>query len=370
MPPLDETLSASLEAYKRLINRVGCIVWEGDPQTYAFTFVSEEAARVLGYPTQRWVDEPTFWADHIHPEDRARVLGLCQGETTMGRSHEFEYRMVAADGRVVWLKDIVSVITEGGRAVWSQGVMVDITERKALELALEAQNERLRELDVFKRELIGTASHELRTPLASIQGFAELLEDDAPLTPRQRTFVDGIMRSADRLGAMVENLLDVARAESGELALDCREGDMRAVVAGVVESLGPQSRQSGVTLELAPGGPVRLPFDDRRIEQVLLNFLSNALKFTPPGGRVTATIAETPAGARVEVADNGIGLAPAHQARVFEKFFQVDTSSTRPYGGSGLGLAIARLLVTAHGGAIGVTETPGGGSTFWFTLPR
>ncbi|MNS33565.1 Alkaline phosphatase synthesis sensor protein PhoR [compost metagenome] len=366
------TLEESLRHYKDLINAVGCIVWEGDPQSYAFTFVSEQAERILGYPAARWLDEPTFWVDHIHPEDRERVMAFCVGETRAGRCHEFEYRMIASDGREVWLKDVVTVITEGGRAIWSQGIMIDISDRKRLELALQAQNEHLRQLDTLKSALLDTTAHELRTPLTSIKGYTEFLEDEleGPLTAGQREQVAHIQTGIDRLQGIVDKLIDMARWEAGGLRLDKHDVELGPLIRHVVESLAPQAEAAGLAVAAeVPDSGLVLPMDAMRVEQVLTNLIGNAIKFTPPGGRIRVALTPDAGGARVTVADTGIGVDREHHERIFEKFYQVDGSATREHGGAGLGLTVARALVAAHGGRVGVEDGDGGGAVFWFWLP-
>lgn len=126
-------MSADLSALRgltRILEDVGAIVWEGDPQTYAFTYVSPGAERLLGYPAHHWIDDPAFWVNHIHPDDREWVLTFCQECTGRLEEHEFDYRMIAADGRVVWLRDVVRVEGSGGRPVRSVGVMTDVTSLK------------------------------------------------------------------------------------------------------------------------------------------------------------------------------------------------------------------------------------------------
>ena len=137
----EEARRRSEEQFAALIHSVDGIVWEADAETVRFTFVSPRAERLLGYPTARWIDEPAFWVDHIHPDDRERASGYCRQCTREKRDHEFEYRMLAADGRVVWLRDIVTVVVENGRAVMLRGIMVDITAHKAAETRLREQAE-------------------------------------------------------------------------------------------------------------------------------------------------------------------------------------------------------------------------------------
>ncbi len=149
-----EASGESGERFETLLESVDGIVWEGDPATLRFTFVSAQAERLLGYPRRRWLDEPTFWVDHLHPDDRDWAVDLCVRATAAGKAHDFEYRMLAADGRVVWLRDLVSVETADGRPVKSRGVMVDITERKRGEEALRASEERYREVVESQTDLV------------------------------------------------------------------------------------------------------------------------------------------------------------------------------------------------------------------------
>jgi signal transduction histidine kinase len=248
----------------------------------------------------------------------------------------------------------------------------DITERKRLEQHLRWQNERLQELDRLKSAFVGSVSHELRTPLTAIKGYAEFLEDGigGELPTQQQAFVGEILQGAARLERLVDDLLDFARLESGAFKLVLAEADLVSKVRAIAHALKPQALEGAITLTLdVPDTPVPLRMDAGRIEQVLNNLVGNALKFTPPGGRVTVSVRPGAEAVRVEVADTGDGIAPAHLPHLFDRFYQVDNTSTRRVGGAGLGLTISKALVEAHGGTIGVETTPGKGSTFWFTLP-
>jgi len=138
----ESALSSSKAQYRQLIDSVECIVWEVDPHTFAFRFVSHRAEDILGFPVQRWLDEPTFWADHLHPDDREWAIEFCVAATREKRDHIFEYRMIAADGRIVWLRDLVTVVIEGGEVNSLRGLMVDVTERKNTEIALATSEKR------------------------------------------------------------------------------------------------------------------------------------------------------------------------------------------------------------------------------------
>lgn len=243
-------------------------------------------------------------------------------------------------------------------------------QAKVAELA-EA-NRRLTELERLKSNFINAASHELRTPLSSILGFSEFLEDRlaGPLTEQQRGFVGEIQEGARRLSRLVDDLLDYARMEAGTFQLDLQATDLAALTRRVVASLDPQLKHGRLKLiSRLPEGPLDAVVDGPRVEQILLNVLGNAIKFTPAKGKITIRLVTSATEVRWEIDDSGIGIDKDALPHVFEKFFQADSGTTREHGGTGLGLAISRSLVEAHGGRIGVESELGCGATFWFVLP-
>jgi signal transduction histidine kinase len=238
---------------------------------------------------------------------------------------------------------------------------------------LAQANAELTQLDGLKRQFLNAVSHELRTPLSSVVGFGEFLHDEVggPLTPLQQEFVHHIRAGARRLNGLVDDLLDFAQMEAGTFRIMREWSDMRACVEEALDSLRPQALEKGVRLEAAlPDGECLAYFDPARFEQVVLNLVGNALKFTPEGGVVRVTLAEHGSDMALQVSDTGIGMPPEVLPRLFDRFFQVDPSTTRRFGGTGLGLAIARAIVEAHGGRIAVTSEPGAGSTFTVLLAR
>ncbi|MBO9539874.1 GAF domain-containing protein [bacterium] len=243
-------------------------------------------------------------------------------------------------------------------------------EDELLRRAIELDHQK--ELHRIKTNLINTVTHELRTPLTAIIGYLEFLSDElgGPLSAEQRAFVERIAQSASQLQRLVDDLLDFARLEAGTFRLVCRKIDLCQKIEEIVEAHRPQAAAKGLDLSVAlPDAPLMAYQDPLRFGQVLSNLLSNAIKFTPEGGRIEVRLSETPEGARVEVSDTGIGVAPQHVPQLFERFFQVDSSSTRERAGAGLGLSIVKSLVELMGGELGVESELGEGSTFWFTLP-
>jgi len=247
---------------------------------------------------------------------------------------------------------------------------------RALEAAsadLRAANLRLQELDRLKDDFISTVSHELRTPLTSIRAMAEILQTRPHLDAERRThFVSVIVKESERLTRLINQVLDLAKLESGMAEWHAAEIDLRALVEDAAASTAALLRERGVHLELhLPDAVPRLRSDADRVTQVLWNLLSNAAKYSPAGrGEVAVTLTVLPDELRVDVADNGEGIAPAYHQAVFEKFRQIGDTLTGKPQGSGLGLPISREIVRRLGGRIWVASTPGRGATFSFTLPR
>jgi two-component system phosphate regulon sensor histidine kinase PhoR len=228
---------------------------------------------------------------------------------------------------------------------------------------------RVRELEGLRRDFVANVSHELRTPLAAIKGYVETLRDgDVPPADRAR-FLDVVARHSDRLGTLIEDLLELSRLESPETRLDIRPNSLPAAASRTVTLLGGAATQAGVTLgNEVPGTLPPVMADLMSLEQILINLLDNAIKYTPSGGRVTLAATAEDGFVRVSVADDGIGIPPHSLPRVFERFYRVDQGRSREHGGTGLGLAIVKHLVALQGGEVGAESTPGKGSRFWFTL--
>jgi len=224
----------------------------------------------------------------------------------------------------------------------------------------------------MKDDFISTVTHELRTPLTSIRAFSEILRDDPKLALPQRTkFLDIIAKETERLTRLINQVLDLAKLESGTAEWHATSVDMRAIVDETVTAMSEVFRERAVRLELRMPGAVSLvQADPDRVKQVLLNLLSNAAKFCEPGrGRVEVSLVEEGGAVRVSVQDNGSGISAADQRIIFEKFRQVGDALTDKPQGTGLGLHICRQIVERLGGRLWVESRPGTGACFSFTLP-
>ncbi|HEY8945568.1 MAG TPA: PAS domain S-box protein [Polyangiaceae bacterium] len=243
----------------------------------------------------------------------------------------------------------------------------DITDRRRLE-------QRMYEANRLKGEFLANMSHELRTPLNAIIGFAELMFRGkvGPLSPAHTEYIGDILTSSRHLLQLINDVLDLAKVESGKMEFRPEEVDLRKLVVEVRDIVRGLATAKHLQLEAALDDvPGTVLLDPARIKQVLYNYLSNAIKFTPEGGRVTLRV--RPEGAdllRIDVEDTGIGIAPENFDRLFIEFQQLDAGSSKKYQGTGLGLALTKRIVEAHGGRVEVRSVLGGGSTFSAILPR
>jgi two-component system sensor histidine kinase BarA len=242
---------------------------------------------------------------------------------------------------------------------------------------------RLEELDRLKSNFLATMSHELRTPLTSVIGYAEMMAEGlaGPISGDQRDYLATILSKADQLLGMITSVLDVAALETGPLALERSRLSLADIVASEVAMYSGQAGKRGIAIQLESRGDSIVVGDRKKIRQVVSSLISNAVKFTPDRGRVGVAIRPGPLSPhehpgddaraiQLVVSDSGIGISREQVAKIFEPFFQVDSSSTRAFGGTGLGLTLAKAYVEAHGGRIWVDTSPGQGSTFVATFPQ
>ena len=238
---------------------------------------------------------------------------------------------------------------------------------------LESALVRAQKANRAKSDFVATVSHELRTPVTSIIGSLDLIASGAlAKTPGKEAEILGIARSnSRRLAALIEDLLQIQKMETGKLDYRFEAIPVGAVVERAVQLTRPIAGNAGVEIHLPATIPLlHVRADQSRLEQVLTNILSNAIKFSHPGGDVRIAVEDTPAGVRVSVIDHGLGIPDGARTRVFAPFGQIDSSDTRSAGGTGLGLNIAQRIVAAHHGVIDYHGTPGGGTTFYVELPR
>ncbi|MDP9261929.1 MAG: PAS domain-containing sensor histidine kinase [Actinomycetota bacterium] len=380
---VDVTARKRAEArYRTLVEQLPLVTYIDTPYSTdeAASYVSPQIEEILGYSLEEWHANPSFFVEHLHPEDRERVREAQRVARLNAEPLELDYRFIAADGRVVWLNDSYTVVRdETGKPWYTQGFAIDVTARKQAERDREAlltqtqeQNERLRKLDRMKDEFIALVSHELRTPLTSICGYLELLlQDDvmAELPAAQMNWLEVIDRNAERLLRLVEDLLLTAQASAGNLALEQGELDIASIIEQAVQASGPVAAARSITLTCSTESLPPASGDRLRIGQVIDNLISNALKFTPAGGTVDVRAYPHGSAARIEVADSGMGISEDEQTQLFERFFRTARAQEEAIPGVGLGLSISKAIVEGHNGRISVRSVEGVGTTFFVDLP-
>ena len=321
--------------------------------------------RVLGYRIEDLTSSP--FLDFVHPDDQAATLAEMQKLIAGRNTISFENRYRAKDGSYRWMQWNA---TPFGQLIYAAAR--DNTERKEAEEKIQLLKEQAEAANQAKSEFLARMSHEIRTPLNVLIGMGELLERTA-LDTEQRQYVRILDKSGSNLQTLINDLLDLSKAEAGRVTLEEIDFELPAVLDTAVEILSMRAQEKGIELgcELGPRVPVRLKGDPDRLRQVLLNLVGNAIKFTAAGKvliRVEHDLGDAQPGALLfSVSDTGIGIPREKLDSIFEAFTQADPSTARTYGGTGLGLAISKHLVQLMRGRIWAENNPHGGTTFYFT---
>jgi PAS domain S-box-containing protein len=368
---------AEADRYRRLVEGAQAIPWEADPRTNRFTYVGPQATRLLGFPRDEWY-VPGFWAARLHPEDRDRGLALDQKEQAAGRDHTMECRLIATDGSVVWVLNLVTIAHHEGEPLVS-GFLIDVTERKRAEEEKSEFERSLQETQKLESlgVLAGGLAHDFNNLLTSVLGFATLTTERLPADSPLREFLKRIEEAGRRGADLCQQMLAYAGRNKlviGLIDLSSLVRDLDRLIHAAV------STRATIQLDLAPSLPL-VEGDAAQMRQLLLSLVTNAsealgtgtgtvriatglarnaLPALPSVGGAPATSADW---IFLEVSDTGSGMSPETQARIFEPFF------TTKFVGRGLGLAAVQGIVRAHHGAVVVESSPGKGSRFRILLP-
>lgn len=379
-----EQLRAELKLLENILEVTRAGYWDWDiPGNHEY--LSPTFKRMLGYEAVELSSHLQTWQERIFSEDLPEVMEcLNQHITSRGQTpfyNELRYRH--RDGSTVWVICSGRVIEWGtdGSPLRMVGCNIDITDRKQAEEQLRLSNDRIRVANAelaraarLKDEFLANMSHELRTPLTSILGMSAMLTEEiyGALNEKQHQYIEVIAQSGNHLLNLINDILDLAKIESGKMTLEIAPTSIAALCSSSLNFVKQAAHQKNIRLETyISTDSDDIEVDERRMRQALINLLSNAVKFTPEGGlvRLQVTHSDVQRTVRFSVIDTGIGIAQEDIPKLFQSFVQIDSKLNRQYNGTGLGLALVKQITSLHEGTIEVTSTPAQGSGFTITLP-
>ncbi len=368
----EHKLIESEEKYRNLINNISDVIMEINLDG-TFNYISPQIVDITGYTVEEFMLLNSF--DQIHPEDKEKVLGSIQKGIKSRKTLSMEYRTLHKDGNYIPISAKGCMINRDGKTLLT-GVVRDNTERKLLENKLEEQNKELEKLNELKSEFLRRASHELKTPLISIKGFSDLIlalyadHLDPVILSKLREINDG----CERLENIINNLLKTSRLESPELKPKLHKENLSFLIKFCVQELKSLAERRNQSIELDIQSELYVYIEKEEIHDVLSNLLTNAIKYTPPMGKIEIKTELNEDSMVVSINDNGIGFTEEQKKKIFQQFGKIER-----YGqgldlgidGTGLGLYISKKIVESHGGKIWMeSEGKSKGSTFYFTLPN
>ncbi len=372
-----EALRKSKQQYEALVNTLDGIVWEAEADTYRLTFISSQVGRLLGYSPESCVQDADFFSHTIHEDDFDWVMCFCSQAVKENRDHQLEYRMIKANGSIVWMRDNIAIIREGDKTML-RGILTDITDRKEAEEALKQTEEQLRHAQKMEAvgRMAGGIAHDFNNLLTAIIGYAEVALNQLNTGDPVRHYNEEIRKAGSRAAELTAQLLAFSRKQVRQP----RPIDLNQALTSMEDML---RRLIGKNIELALNLPPDLgtvKADPGQIEQVIVNLTVNARDAMPNGGRLTIETANVEldqayaavhlgvsAGHYVllSVSDTGCGMEADVLPHIFEPFY-----TTKPHGqGTGLGLAIVYGIVKQNNGDIAVVSEPQQGTTFTFHFP-
>ncbi len=353
---------------------------------FSTTFISENIQAIVGYSPAEFLEHSNFWIDHIHPEDVSRTI---EKLTALRKQHnnEHEYRFRHQDGHYIWLRNELRLVCDPlGRQNEIVGYFIDISDRKHAEIQLHQTNQELARATRLKDEFLANMSHEFRTPLNAILGMTEGLQEQVfgEINERQAKALKNVGWSSNHLLSLINDILDVAKIEAGQLDLHLTTTNVKALCESSLTFIKQKAHKKQIKIEtpFLSEHTHEIHLDERRIRQVLINLLNNAVKFTEPGGciKLESHIQKNDKDSinsdnkhhiqlMISVTDTGIGIPKDRLDDLFKPFVQLDSTLQRKYEGTGLGLALVKQIVELHGGQVLVSSELGVGTCFSFSLP-
>jgi PAS domain S-box-containing protein len=368
----EQALHEAEERFRAIVEHMpGAIYLDLADESMQPVYVSPQIERITGMSSQEWMASTDAWIDLVHPEDRGRMVDGYLAAMVSRRPWAAEYRMITRDGRTIWVQDETTFLRDRLGRELVQGVIFDITEQKLAEQALRDSErrereaaERLRALDEMKNTFLAAVSHELRSPLTSILGLSITLERGSAISDEDRTdLLQRLSANARKLDRLLEDLLDIDRLKRGIVTPNYRTTDIGALARRTYESLELGDRLVWVRAE-----SVVMDVDPAKVERIVENLLTNAVRHTPSDAGIWLEIVNREGGALIRVDDDGPGVPRDLHEVIFEPFRQGPTAS-RHAPGTGIGLSLVSRFAALHGGRAWVEDRPRGGASFNVFLP-
>ncbi|MDQ7949562.1 MAG: PAS domain S-box protein [Pedobacter sp.] len=356
-----EILIASQKRIESLINTIDGIVWEANPSENICTFISNKVYDILGYTPKQWMGVPKFWFSHIHPDDQERVKQHTTKATAQKRQHDFEYRMIANDGSIVWIRDIVTVINEVGQPLRLRGIMIDITSHV---LATEALNKSFNLVTEQNKRLLNFSyivSHNLRSHSGNIQGISELIENAKTIEERDE-MIQLLKKVAGNLNETLLNLNNIVNIQTS-IDIVVEPLNLAHYVNRTLSTLNAQILSRGATITNNVAPEIEVEYNRAYLESILLNFVSNALRYSHPERKpvIVLTCFEEKGQLVLKISDNGIGIDLKKHG---ENMFGIYQTFNGNADARGFGLFITKNQIEAMGGKVDVESSIGHGTTF------
>jgi PAS domain S-box-containing protein len=365
-------LSAANLFLDSMIENIPNMIFVKDAKELRFVRLNRAGEDLLGFSRDELIGKNDF---DFFPPDQADQFVSADRETLRNRrlvDIPEETIQTKNRGRRILHTKKIPILNSAGEPSFLLGISEDITEPKKVQEALAQAQEETERANRAKSQFLANMSHELRTPLNAILGFSELLSDDATNrfdSATRRRFLDQINSSGQHLLQLINDILDLSKVEAGQMDLHLQPVELAQLIDSVRATVEPLARSKGIVLSSEPLTQLALIADAAKVRQMLLNLVSNAIKFTPGGGRVDIQLRRVESWVEIAVSDSGIGIAKEDFSRLFTEFQQLDAGPGQQQQGTGLGLALTKRFAELHGGQVSVESAPGKGSTFTLRLP-
>ena len=369
----EEEMRESNKKLSTIINNLRGVVFRcNNDKNWTMQYISDGIYELAGYLPNEFINNKIrTYSSIIDPEDVNMVWNTIHDALETGYLYTIEYRIITSSGNRKWVWERGRGYYEDEKLVALEGFISDITERKRIEEELIRAKEKAEQSDRLKTAFLHNISHEIRTPMNAIVGFTTLLDSPDTNDESRKQYIDIIYQSSNQLLSIITDIVDISNIETGQVKITHSAINLNNLIRNLFDQYRVRAQQQNLVLNFSTHldeGEAMVVTDETKVIQIFSNLLNNALRFTKKGRIELGYVVR---GDMVEcfVSDTGIGIAPEHQEKVFERFFQVEGPSSKQYSGTGLGLSISKAYAELLGGSIWLISTPGEGSLFCFSIP-